>query len=328
MHDSLQRRQVVTTTRRFRQLQHAAEHRRHELAVRDPIPLHQLQVLLGIEVLHDHHGSAVADDQGHVGLRRRVIERRRRKVEHALAALPQRIEKAEQRQRLRRRVLWQWPQDAFRAARRAGRVQHRRAQPFVGNRRSGVGRCGAGEVDEPPVVHCLSVVAAVDDEAALHPRATRHRFPCHRQLGGGGDQQARFAVVDDIGQFFGGQVRVDARVVEARPLAGSVAFDVAVVVLHEDRVVVEPPQAFGPQQVGQAVGARLELGIGHRLARAGHDEGGPVRMSVIAVSGIHVRSPGVAVRGSYDRSRGDESVQARVAASGRTRARGASERSP
>ena len=77
VHRDVQRRQVVALAHAFRQLEHAAEHRGHQLDVRDAVLLDQRQALLGIEVLHDHHGAAVADGQRHVGLRRRVVQRRR-----------------------------------------------------------------------------------------------------------------------------------------------------------------------------------------------------------------------------------------------------------
>ena len=37
--------------------------------------------------------------------------------------------------------------------------------------------------------------------------------------------------------------------------------------------MIEPAQAVRAQQVGEAVAARLELAIGHRLAALRHDEG-------------------------------------------------------
>ncbi len=58
-----ERRQVVAAAHRLGQLQHPAEHRRHQLAVRDPVLLDQRQVVLGVEVLHHDHGAAVADRQ-------------------------------------------------------------------------------------------------------------------------------------------------------------------------------------------------------------------------------------------------------------------------
>jgi len=87
-----------------------------------------------------------------------------------------------------------------------------------------------------------------------------------------GDQHPRGAVVDDVGELVRGQVGIDAGVVQPRALAGPAALEVAAVVLHEYRVVVQALQAVGAQQVREAVGARLVLGVGHRLAAARHDE--------------------------------------------------------
>ena len=54
----LERGQVVALRTCLRQLQHAREHRRHELAVRDAPLLDQREITLGIEVLHDDRGAA------------------------------------------------------------------------------------------------------------------------------------------------------------------------------------------------------------------------------------------------------------------------------
>ena len=51
------------------------------------------------------------------------------------------------------------------------------------------------------------------------------------------------------------------------------ALQVAVVVLHEDRVMVQPLQPAGAQQVRQAVAALIQLAVGDGLTGAGHDEG-------------------------------------------------------
>ena len=89
----LQRRQVVAGPRLIGQLQHPREHRRHQLAVRDLIALDQAQILLGIEVFHDHHRSTATDGQAHSGLRCRVIERRGRQIDHPVAIPPKPVQK-------------------------------------------------------------------------------------------------------------------------------------------------------------------------------------------------------------------------------------------
>jgi hypothetical protein len=65
-------------------------------------------------------------------------------------------------------------------------------------------------------------------------------------LGGRGDQDLRLTVIEDVGHLVRRQIRVDAGVIETSPFAGCAAFDVARVVLHEDRVVVETGEAARP----------------------------------------------------------------------------------
>src|SRR5450432_2901723 len=59
------------------------------------------------------------------------------------------------------------------------------------------------------------------------------------------------------------------------------------VVLHEDRIMVEPFQAELAKQMRQAIAARLQLGIGHGLAGGGHDEGGLQRAEMSMLAGVH-----------------------------------------
>ena len=75
---NLERRQVVGRAHVFRQLQHPRKHRRHELCMGDAPALHQFEIPLGIEALHDNRGAACADREIDGGLRRRMIKRCRR----------------------------------------------------------------------------------------------------------------------------------------------------------------------------------------------------------------------------------------------------------
>jgi hypothetical protein len=61
-------------------------------------------------------------------------------------------------------------------------------------------------------------------------------------------------------------VRVDAGVVESRALAGRTGLDVARVVLQEDRVVIEAPQALATKQMREPVGAGLDLAVTQAFA--------------------------------------------------------------
>jgi hypothetical protein len=121
----------VARTYFFRQFQHAREHRGHQLGVGDAPFRDQFQVFFRIEIFHDDDGAAGADRKIDRGLRRRVIEWRRREVDHAFAVLPDLVQEIEDRQVLHRRLLRQRPQDAFRPAGGAGGIKHRGADAFV-----------------------------------------------------------------------------------------------------------------------------------------------------------------------------------------------------
>src|ERR1700685_1138263 len=58
-------------------------------------------------------------------------------------------------------------------------------------------------------------------------------------------------------------------------------------VLHEDGVVVEAPEAGRAQQMREPVAARLELAIADRYTRPGHDDGGLVGARLGVLAGIH-----------------------------------------
>ena len=211
----LQRRQVVALAHLLRQLQHAREHRRHQLAVRDAPFLDQREIMLGVELLHDDGGAADADGEIDGGLRRRMIERRRRQIDHALAVLPELVQEIEQRQLLRRRLLRQRPQDALRPAGRARRIEHRGAELFVGDRRRRAGppsprrgrRCGRSRLAPSATMQSSTFGQSVSASRATSSLRLR------------GDQKLRLAVGEDVGELARRQVRVDAGVVEARPLA-------------------------------------------------------------------------------------------------------------
>jgi hypothetical protein len=50
------------------------------------------------------------------------------------------------------------------------------------------------------------------------------------------------------------------------PIARCATFEIPVVVLHKDGIVIKPSQTFATQQVRQAVASLFELGIGHALS--------------------------------------------------------------
>ncbi len=114
------------------------------------------------------------------------------------------------------------------------------------------------------------------------------------------DEHPRQAVVDDEGELGRGQIRIDAGVVEPRALAGGAALDEARVVLHEDGVVIEAPEAKGAQEMRQTVAARLEVAIADGLPRSRHHDGRLIRARVRVLARIHARAPTGRVLSSDD----------------------------
>src|SRR5262249_4518496 len=119
----------------------------------------------------------------------------------------------------------------------------------------------------------VAFALAVGDDAKLDLGAFLERLARDIELGERGDQDAGLAVVDDVGEVASGQIRVDAGEIETGPLAGAARLEVAAVVLHVDRIVIEPLEAATTKQMRQAVGARVELRVADGLAGIGHDEG-------------------------------------------------------
>ena len=83
----------------------------------------------------------------------------------------------------------------------------------------------------------------------------------------------------------------NGRVVKTTSLCGPRDLEVAEVVLEEHREVVAAAQTFGPQELGQPVGARIELRVAEHLAGARRDGGGLVRAGLGVVSRVHARPP-------------------------------------
>src|SRR2546427_7108056 len=80
---------------------------------------------------------------------------------------------------------------------------------------------------------------------------------------------------------------MDASIIQPGPLAGAARFQVAAVVLHEDRIMVEPLQAELAEQMRHAIAARLQFAIGHGLAGRSHDESGLKRTEMSVLAGVH-----------------------------------------
>ena len=106
------------------------------------------------------------------------------------------MEKIEQRQLLRRRLLRQRAQDAFRPAGGARRIEHRGADGFVRDR--GFGQPGG---DFAQADDALAFASTIGNDAELDPGAFLERLAGDVQLRRRHDEDAGFAVVDDVGEF-------------------------------------------------------------------------------------------------------------------------------
>ena len=205
----LERCEIVSPARRFGQLQHAREHGRHELGMGDAILLDERKEAFRVEPLHDDDRPAAPDRAADAGQRRRVIERRGREVDLAVAKPPDVQPCGERRQRHGGRLVGQRTQHALGPSSRAGRIEHRRAQRFIGQR--GCGTIG-GRLAE--IAHARPFAGPIDDETELDPGAIGERRERDLALGLRGDEHLRQAVVDDEGELGRGQIRIDAGVVE------------------------------------------------------------------------------------------------------------------
>ncbi|MGA8759084.1 MAG: hypothetical protein WB611_22775 [Stellaceae bacterium] len=72
-----------------------------------------------------------------------------------------------------------------------------------------------------------------------------------------GDQDFAFAVVDDVCDLIRREEGIYAGIIEAGAFTGGTAFGVPDVVLHEDRIMIEPRQTVCPQQMRQPIAAPL-----------------------------------------------------------------------
>ena len=105
MDSNFKRGQIVTAPHVIGQFEHAREHGRHQLAVGDFVGLHELQIQLGVKALHDDRGRGTVDCETDGRLRRCMIKRCRREIDHAVAVAPKLIEKSHEWQGLRCRLL-------------------------------------------------------------------------------------------------------------------------------------------------------------------------------------------------------------------------------
>ena len=172
------------------------------------------------------------------------------------------------------------PQDSLRLPRRAGRVQHRRAEALVVDRRRRIaGNCILVAV--PPLDR------AVDHEEASDLGTQRRQRGRHLSFGRRRNEHLRFTVVDDVRHFFGREIGVDAREVEAGALRAAICLEHARVVLHEERDMVEPLQPEIAKQMCDPVATCLVLRERDRLTRRRHDDRRLVGMIGSVLRGVH-----------------------------------------
>ena len=225
----LQRRQVVLLAYLRRQLEHADEHRRHDLRGRHLVSLDEREELLGIEVLHHDDGRAETLRRHREAQRRGVVERRGGEVHRrGVDAEEHRHEPGQRRHRAERRT-GQRRLHALGPSRRARRVEHVVALDSVGEWLGGI----AGD-------RGFERLVSVDD-------AVEHQLEADvrdRQLGGllclvcGRDEDLCFAVVDDVLELGGREPRARGRVVEAGVVRAPRDREEQRVVLHAERDVV------------------------------------------------------------------------------------------
>ena len=174
----------------------------------------------------------------------------------------------------------QWGLDALRQTGRARAVEHVDAVDAVGQ---GLGGLGGDRV----LVGLVALDDAVDHEAGLHLRGVGHDRGRQVAEVGAADEHAGAAVVDDVRQLFASEPtrgeRVDETGVPGAPGHGQRQR----VVLEADGDVIARLQAQRPEQLGEAVGTLVELGVGDPLAGAGHDRRRSVRSGLGEVTGEH-----------------------------------------
>ena len=268
---AFQRRDVVARAHLVRQLQHAHEHGRHQLRLRDLVFLDQLQKFLGVEMLHDDGGAAERDRHHVEAQGSGVIERRRRQIDavgrHAAHVGAQDLEK-----RIRHvdRIALEILLDALRPPGGAGRIQHVVARHLIRDRH---GRLLGGFLVEGTEAR-LGLVHHVEQRSADLADEAPDLFGAFRR----GDEDFCAAVFHDVGDLVLRQIAADRGVIEARALRRPADFHEGEAVFHQERDVVAGLQAERTKQMRALVRELVEFAIGDRLAGRRHLVGDLVRV--------------------------------------------------
>ena len=236
--------------------------------MRHPVLLHERQAALRVEMLHQHDGPAHALRRHRPHQRGRVVERGGAQVDVAFGEAHDAPEHRRQDAMGAEGQPAQGPAHTLGVAGRARRVEHGKALDLRGQRlaREPGHELVVGRVPRHRIAH---------HQPQLDRRCQRNQLNGQRCQRRGRDQRAGATVLHDVGGLFGGQVRVDHRVVQAGALEPERHLMGPVVVGQQHRHVVPRPQPVGGQGLGQPARALLELGEGHDPARGG-DHGGPV----------------------------------------------------
>ncbi|MCY1227713.1 hypothetical protein D9M72_399990 [compost metagenome] len=234
--------------------------------MRDAVLLHQLQVVLGIEMLHHYRGPAQRLHGHVVAQRRRVVQRRRRQVARLGIEAIEPLAQAGQGRgifdtRARRRRI-----HPLRPTRGAGRIQHVATGHFVID-----ARCRAAR--QRGLVRVIAWHGAIQHQPATQCR----RLPGQgcRDLGlrVRGDQQLGAAVIDDVGGIGHVQPRAQADIDNAAALRAPAQFEQARMILDHERHAVTGLQSLAAEQVGDLVRAFVQFAVGNDCAAAAHDDG-------------------------------------------------------
>ena len=266
MDRALQRGDVVLGADFVRQLQHAHEHGRNQLRLRDLVGRDQLQELLGVEGFHDD-GSAAEHDRHHVeAQRRRMVERRRRQIDAVgVHAAHGGAENFQKRVRHVDRIAFERALDALRPAGGAGRIEHVVAGDFVRDRRHRLRDrflVEGAEAGFRRVHHVEQRSAGLADQSF-------HLLVAFRR----GDEDFRAAIPHDVGDLVLGEIAADRGVIEPRALRGPADLHEREAVLHQQRDVIACFEAELAKEMRALVRELIELAIADRFARAGHSVG-------------------------------------------------------
>ncbi len=267
MNDVFERRHVVLGTGGLVELEHANEHRRHDLTVGDLVLVDELQVLLRIEVLHGHDRRPEGVLRHAEAQRSSMVEGRRREVALGVVDAEQERTQAGHAvvERLERLVR-ERSRDALRHAGGAGRVEH--VEPGDAGLVERLGRL----CSDRGLVGLISVDRPVEHQPKFDVRRRRQQLRGLVCLVLRRDVGACTTVVDDVFEFDALEAGRRRRVDQPGVVAAPDHFHVAVVVLHADGDVVAWLQPRRSQQPTEPVRCSIEFGEGLCEARIRHDE--------------------------------------------------------